>query len=199
MADRVAKRAGRRPGDGETRAAILATARTQFAELGFDAASVRGIARAADVDPSLVLHYFGSKAALFAEALAWPFEADAVVERIVTGPRAQLGRRLALFFLAIWDDPSRREPMMAMLRAATTSADAAALLRDGLSERVLRPVGERLGQSDAPLRMSLCAAHLVGLGITRYIVFVEPLASLEPERVADLVAPALQRYMTGKL
>lgn len=199
MADRVAKRAGRRPGERETRAAILATARTQFAELGFDAASVRGIARAADVDPSLVLHYFGSKAALFAEALAWPFEADVVVERILTGPRSQLGRRLALFFLAIWDDPARREPMMAMLRAATTSAEAAALLRDGLSERVLGPVGERLGQPDAALRMSLCAAHLVGLGITRYIVFVEPLASLEPERVATLVAPALQRYMTGKL
>jgi AcrR family transcriptional regulator len=199
MAERAAKRAGRRPGEGETRAAILATARTQFAELGFDAASVRGIARAADVDPSLVLHYFGSKATLFAEALAWPFEADAVVERILAGPRAQLGRRLALFFLAIWDDPARREPMMAMLRAATTSADAAAMLRDGLSERVLRPVGERLGRPDAQLRMSLCAAQLVGLGITRYIVFVEPLASLEPERVAGLVAPTLQRYMTGKL
>jgi AcrR family transcriptional regulator len=193
------KRAGRRPGDSGTRAAILAAARTQFAELGLDAASVRGIARAADVDPALVLHYFGSKAALFAEALTWPFEADAVVERIATGPRSELGRRLALFFLSIWSEPARREPMMAMLRAATTSAEAAQLLREGVSERVLGPLGARLGQPDAELRMSLCAAHLVGLGIARYIVFIEPLASLDPDEVADLVAPALQRYMTGKL
>jgi AcrR family transcriptional regulator len=194
----TAKRPGRRPGDNRTRAAILAAARTQFAELGYDAASVRGIARAADVDPALVLHYFGSKAALFKEALAFPFEAGEVVERIVNGPRSQLGRRLVQFFLSIWDDPARREHLMGMLRAATTSKEAADLLREGLGERVLRPVGEHLGP-DGPLRMSLCAAHLVGLGITRYIVFIEPLASLPPDAVADLVAPAMQRYMTGRL
>lgn len=199
MHERAAKRPGRRPGDSQTRVAILAAARARFAALGYDAASVRAIARAADVDPALVLHYFGSKATLFTEALAFPFEAAEVVERIVAGPRAQLGRRLALFFLSIWDDPHRREPMMAMLRAATTSSDAADLLRAGLVERVLRPVGEHLGGEDAALRVSLCGAHLVGLGITRYIVHLEPLASIEPEAVVDLVAPALQRYLTGTL
>jgi AcrR family transcriptional regulator len=199
MPARAAKRPGRRPGDNLTRAAILAAARAQFAELGFDAASVRGIARAADVDPALVLHYFGSKAALFAAALEIPFDAQEVVERIVKGPRAQLGRRLARFFLASWDDPSRRQALMALMRAATTSPDAADLLRERIGERVLRPVGEHLGGPDAALRMSLCASHLVGLGITRYIVHIEPIASLDAERVADLVAPALQRYMTGRL
>lgn len=193
------KRTGRRPGASGTRDAIRAAARTQFAELGYDAASVRGIARAAEVDPALVLHYFGSKSGLFSEALELPFDARVVIERVVEGPRAQLGRRLALFFLSIWGEPARREVMMALLRAATTSPDAAALLRQRLTERVLGPVGERLGQPDAELRMSLCAAHLVGLGITRYIVFVEPLASLAPDDVAELVAPALQRYMTGTL
>ena len=199
MPARAAKRPGRRPGDNVTRAAILAAARTQFAELGLDAASVRGIARAADVDPALVLHYFGSKAALFAAALEIPFEAEEVVERIVKGPRAQLGRRLVRFFLSIWEDPSRREALMAMLRAATTSPDAADLLRERIGERVLRPVGEHLGGHDAALRMSLCASHLVGLGITRYIVHIEPIASLDVDELADLVAPALQRYMTGRL
>lgn len=199
MPARAAKRPGRRPGDNLTRAAILAAARAQFAELGFDAASVRGIARAADVDPALVLHYFGSKAALFAAALEIPFDAEEVVERIVKGPRAQLGRRLARFFLSIWDDPSRRQALMALMRAATTSPDAADLLRERIGERVLRPVGEHLGGPDAALRMSLCASHLVGLGITRYIVHIEPIASLDADEVADLVAPALQRYMTGRL
>ena len=199
MAQRAQKRPGRRPGASGTRAAILAAARTQFAASGFDAASVRAIARAADVDPALVLHYFGSKAALFAAALEIPFEADEIVERVVHGPRDQLGRRLALFFLSIWDEPARREAMMALLRAATTSPDAADMLRERVGERVLRPVGEHLGAPDAALRMSLCASHLVGIGITRYIVHIEPIASLEPGALADLVAPALQRYMTGSL
>jgi AcrR family transcriptional regulator len=194
-----AKRPGRRPGDSQTRAAILAAGRASFADLGYDAASVRAIARAADVDPALVLHYFGSKAGLFREALAFPFGADEVVERIVKGPRAQLGRRMVLFFLSIWDDPARREHVMGMLRAATTSAVAAQLLREGLAERVLLPVGEHLGSPDAQLRMSLCGAQLVGLGITRYIVFLEPIASLDRDKVVDLVAPTLQRYMTGRL
>ena len=47
--------------------------------------------------------------------------------------------------------------------------------------------------------MSLCSAQLIGLGTARYIVGFEPLASLEPERVVELVGPALQRYMTGAL
>ena len=47
--------------------------------------------------------------------------------------------------------------------------------------------------------MSLCSAHLIGLGTARYIVAFEPLASLDPERVVELVGPALQRYMTGSL
>jgi hypothetical protein len=89
--------------------------------------------------------------------------------------------------------------MMAMLRAATTSPDAADMLRERVGERVLRPVGEHLGEPDAALRMSLCASHLVGIGITRYIVHIEPIASLEAGALADLVAPALQRYMTGRL
>ena len=194
-----AKRSGRRPGESTTRAAILAAARAQFAARGPDAASVRSIAKEAGVDPSLVLHYFGSKPALFVAALDIPFDAEEVREQVLTGPRAQLGRRLALFFLSTWDHPERRDVMMALLRAATTSPDAAHMLRERIGERVLRPVGEHLGVPDAPLRMSLCAAHLVGIGITRHIVHIEPIASLEKEHLADLVAPALQRYMTGKL
>ena len=195
----TARRPGRRPGETRTRDTILAAARTQFADNGFDAASVRAIARDADVDPALVLHYFGSKAALFAAALQLPFDPDEIVERVLEGPRDELGRRLARFFLSIWDVPERREAVMALLRAATTSPDAAAMLRERIGERVLRPVGEHLGVPDAPLRMSLCASHLVGLGMARYIVGVEPLASLDPDVLAELVAPALQRYLTGTL
>ena len=195
----TARRLGRRPGETRTRDAILAAARAQFAEAGFDAASVRAIARAADVDPALVLHYFGSKAALFAAALEFPFEPQEIVERVLDGPRDELGRRLARFFLSIWDVPERRDSVMALLRAATTSPDAAAMLRERIGERVLRPVGEHLGTPDAALRMSLCASHLVGLGMARYIVGVEPLASLDTDTLAELVAPALQRYLTGTL
>jgi AcrR family transcriptional regulator len=195
----VKRRPGRRPGESGTRQAILASARTQFAEHGWDRATIRAIAKDADVDPALVLHFFGSKAVLFTAAMTWPFDTDAAVEQVVSGPRGQLGRRLVSFFLSIWEDPARREPIMVMLRAATTNAQAADLLRESLMKLILGPVGSRLDLPDAQLRMSLCSSQLLGLGTARYIVAFEPLASLEPERVVDVVGPTLQRYLTGKL
>src|SRR6202007_2308342 len=51
-----------------TRSTILATARSQFGNLGFERTTIRSIASAASVDPALVMHYFGNKADLFAAA-----------------------------------------------------------------------------------------------------------------------------------
>ena len=190
---------GRRPGQTQTRQAILVAARAQFARYGWEGATIRAIARDADVDPSLVLHFFGSKEVLFTAATSWPFDPEVIVEHVVTGPRSGLGRRLAGFFLEVWEDPVRREPIMAMLRAATTNEQAARQLRETVMMVVLAPLAERLDVPDADLRISLCGAHVVGLGMARYIVGIEPLASLDAQRVAELVAPAFQHYLTGRL
>ena len=58
----------------ETRARILDEALHQFAEKGFDAASVRDIASAAEVTHGLVKYYFGSKETLWREAVAYLFD-----------------------------------------------------------------------------------------------------------------------------
>ncbi len=47
--------------DLTARARIRDAALAQFAEYGFDRATVRGIAGAAGVSPGLVRHHFGSK------------------------------------------------------------------------------------------------------------------------------------------
>ena len=96
-----------------------------------------------------MLHFFGSKAFLFAAAMQWPFDTDAAVEEVLGGPRSQLGARLASFFLSVWEDPQRREPIMVMLRAAATNAQAAELLRETLMTVFLGPLGSRLGAPDA--------------------------------------------------
>jgi AcrR family transcriptional regulator len=193
------RRPGRRPGESQTSDAILDAARARFAEHGWDRTTIRAIARDADVDPALVMHFFDSKALLFASAMRWPFDSDAVLTQILEGPRSELGLRLARFFLSVWEEPGRREPIMVMLRAASTNEQAADLLRETLMTVLLGPLGSRLGTPDGELRMSLCSAHLIGLGIARYLLEFEPLASLAPEQVANLVGPTLQRYMTGDL
>ena len=67
-----ARHAGRRAGESGTREAILAAARAQFADHGYDGATIRTIAAAAGVDPALVHHFHGSKEKLFAAAMRLP-------------------------------------------------------------------------------------------------------------------------------
>ncbi len=57
------------PKSETTRLAILAKAKTLFAEQGFDGTSVRDIVDAAGVNVSLVSYYFGGKEGLYDECL----------------------------------------------------------------------------------------------------------------------------------
>jgi AcrR family transcriptional regulator len=82
---------GRRPGRRDTRAEIVDAARAAFAERGYDGASLRGIARDAGVDPSLVHHYFDGKAALFVAALDLPADPRAIKEQVEAATSARAG------------------------------------------------------------------------------------------------------------
>src|SRR3954454_25214653 len=162
------RKRGRRPRENVMRQAILSAAQAQFSENGMDAVSLRGIAREADVDPALVLHFYRTKEELFVAATAWPFEPDAVVASVVSGARSQIGRRLIRFFLTIWEQAEGRGPIMEMLRAATTSPVAAAALREAFEHHVLAAVSERLdhaGAEERGQRMNLCSSQLIGLGV----------------------------------
>jgi AcrR family transcriptional regulator len=189
------KRPGRRPAGSAAREDILAAARALFSSGGYEATSLRAIARAADVDPGVVLHYFGDKEGVFSAAMT---PGQALVE-VVPGPRSAIGRRLVEFFLRIWEDPAHREQMMGLVRGAMTSQHVADLLRQALTERVLAPVAGQLDAPDGDLRMSLSSSHLLGLGIERYVLRLEPLASLRADEVAELVGPTLQHYLTGDI
>src|SRR3954451_4090963 len=159
---------GRRPGNRAAKDDILTSARALFSTNGWEATSIRAVARDAAVDPGLVLHYFGDKAQLFRTAMSLPLDPDDAVARIVPGPRGCIGRRLVAFFLSFWDDPVRREPLTRLLRAAPTSEPGAELLRQALTQGVLGPVGEYLGGEDRALRVGLCSSELTGLGMARY-------------------------------
>src|SRR3954468_7349844 len=90
-------RTGRRPGATGSRAAILEAAQRLFADRGYDATSVRAVAARARVDPALVLHFFGSKAELFASSLHLPLD-PSEIEALAQGDRKTLGRRLSEFY-----------------------------------------------------------------------------------------------------
>ncbi|MFE0643750.1 TetR family transcriptional regulator [Streptomyces sp. NPDC058877] len=175
---------------------ILEAARTQFAERGYDKASVRGIARAAGVDPALVHHYFGSKDEVFAAAVEVSFEPTTVVPAILGGPREAIGERLARFFIGVWENPASRAPLLAIVRSALTHEAAAKVLRTFVLRRLLERIAAELDVPDPSFRAELAASHMIGIAILRYVIQVEPMASADPEQIIEQVAPTLQRYLT---
>ncbi|MEU6488053.1 TetR family transcriptional regulator [Streptomyces sp. NPDC046887] len=191
---RPSKRAEDGPGARER---ILAAARAEFAARGYDKTSMRGIAKEAGVDAALVHHYFGSKDEVFAAAIEVTFEPALVVSAVVGAGPEGVGERLARFFLALWEDPAARAPLLAVLRSAMTNEAAAKVLRGFLLRRLLERVAGELDVPDPRFRAELAASHMVGIAVLRYVIQVEPMASADPERIIALVAPTLQRYLTA--
>ena len=192
-------RAGRRPGDSSTRDDILEAARGEFAELGFDRATIRGIATSAGVDPALVLHYFGSKEQLFGAALQINAEPGQVLKRVMARDIDDMGATIVRTFLEAWEPEGTRSPLVAMVRSAMTNETAMALVREYLGRRVFGPVIQTLQAPDGELRATLMGSQFIGLAMMRYIAVIEPLASATVDELVAAVGPTMQRYLTGDL
>jgi AcrR family transcriptional regulator len=181
----------------DTRAEVLAAARAEFASKGYDGTTVRGIARAAGVDPALVHHFFGGKDGVFAAVMQVPLNPAELMPAALGGPVEELGERLVRLLLRVWGEEETRAPMLALLRSATSNERAAEMLRGFVSHALLAQVVARLDGPDVDLRVAAAGAQLVGMALLRYVVGVEPLASATDDEVVALVAPVVQHYLTG--
>lgn len=196
MTERATAR-GRRPGGPDTRGAILAAARESFAHKGFAGTTIRAVAASAGVDAALVHHYFGSKDDLFIAALEIPVDPRQVVPMVFAEGVEGAGERLMRMFLSVWEDPEARLPLTALVRASLGEAGPVNLLREGVLRMIFTPLREILPGDDAEERVQLVLSQLVGLVVARYVLAVEPLASMPPEDVVAWVAPTVQRYLDG--
>jgi AcrR family transcriptional regulator len=190
---------GRRPGNSGTREAILAAAAQHFAERGYDRASLRAIAGAAGVDHKLIAHFFGSKQQLFVAALGLPLDPAEVLPSILAGDRAGLEGRLAGVLVAMLEQPELHLRMTSVIRAAASEPAVARMLREFLGRELLARAPDLLDSADGAFRVNLVGSQLVGLFVARYIVRVEPLASMPAADVVTAVVPTLRRYLVGRL
>jgi len=180
-----------RRSDG-TRAAIVAAARERFAADGYERATIRAIAAAADIDPSMVMRYYGSKEGLFAAAA----EFELGLGDLTDLPREEMGARAVAYFLERWEDDGS---LQALLRAGITNEAAAARLRAIFADQ-LAPVVARVAPPgvDAAARAGLVAAQVLGLALTRYVLRLPPVATMSADELVDWIGPTLQRYFTGE-
>ncbi|MBS1694435.1 MAG: TetR family transcriptional regulator [Actinobacteria bacterium] len=193
------KRPGRPPGTSDTRNRILTSARELFASNGIDKTSIRAVAAGAGVDPALVHHYFGTKQRLFAAAIHMPIDPMQVIGPLRETPVEQIGHTLPALLLPLWDSEIGKG-FIATLRSILAGNDVG-LVRSFLQEVIAAEIGPRI---DTPpgsgrIRVQFVASQLVGIAVARYILALEPFASLPADEVAATVAPNLQRYLTGDL
>jgi AcrR family transcriptional regulator len=204
------RRAGRRAGETRTREAILAAARHSFGEHGYDGATIRGIAAAAEVNPALVHHFYGTKEGLFVAAMKLPVLPSEILARAFGAARdqlgddfqAHLGEVLVGTMLRAWDVAEVRAAFLGLLRTAATTEQGLVMLREFVRSTILASLVRAAGLGDdaeGRLRAALVASQVVGLGFTRYLMRLEPIASASTEDLIAAIGPTVQRYLTGDL
>jgi AcrR family transcriptional regulator len=191
-------RTGRRPGESGTRLAIMRAARARFAERGFDGATIRGIAADAGVDPALVHHFYGDKERLFVAAMGLPAVPSEILARLPKQRRA-IGEAIVRAVLQVWESEETRAPALALLRSAFTNERAAAMLREFVTSTILGNLAAFARDEDAEYRAALVGSQLVGLGIARYVIGLEPVASASVDDIAAAIGPTVRRYLTGTI
>jgi AcrR family transcriptional regulator len=190
---------GRPPGTSTTRRRIEDAARAQFAAAGYSATTIRSVAAEAGVDPALVMHYHGSKQGLFKAALSLPFDPRPLVEELAAGDRATVGRRLADAVLAAFSDPHTQRVLLGRIRAASSEAQAAPLVRAQITNDIVWPLAQRLGVDQPGLRAGMVSSQLVGWAVARWILGFEELAAQPIDDAAVWLGETFQRYLTGPI
>lgn len=197
MTDSATKPRGRRPGRVDTRGTICKAALTLFSTIGYDKVSLRAIARAADVDPALIHHYFTSKSDLFAQTvLDLPLDADRLVTDVLAGPRDQIGHAAVAAFLAAYDGPDGgRERFTAMLRSAVAEDVVQRPMSEFMSKEVFGAIAERLGHTNFKLRGQLAVSLVLGMALSRYILRLPTLTSASDQTIIDGLGGAMQEIL----
>ena len=191
-----AVKTGRRPGPNSTRDQILRAARRRFSETGYDRATFRTIATDAGVDPALIVQFFGSKQDLFAAATTSPVTLAELSAEPAEDPNAGPGLRLARLLMRWLEDEGARQALLGRIRSAASEPAAADSVREMIGAQLTDFA--RLMQGDRPdIRASLLATQFLGMVFARYIVRVEPLASMDGEEIANSLGPTFDLYLAG--
>ena len=182
-----------------TRQRILQAGATLFSRTSFSSVPVRRIAAEAGVDASLINRYFGSKEGLFREILASALPKDLLSSALGEAPRERLGETLVRAADELWSS-TKGAGLIAIARRSL--AGDSATVRDALLSTIvaqIRSLIDDSGSTDPDLRASLVATQMLGLVVSRHLLKLEPVASLEREELARLIGPTIQRYLTGDL
>jgi predicted RNA-binding Zn ribbon-like protein len=131
--------------------------------------------------------------------MALPIDIETVVPALLAEGLDGIGERLVRFFLSVFESAADRSPFISLVRSAVTHEESARMFREFITEQLVGRIAAGLGRSNARLRATFVGSQMAGLVLVRYVIRVEPLASADPEVVVAVLAPTIQRYLTGDL
>lgn len=183
---------GRRAGTPDTREVIRDAARARFLAEGYQSVTLREVAADAGVDVALISYYFGSKQGLFGAAMALPINPSQLVASLLDGDPGTLAERLLRSLVSVWDSPDVGAQMQAVAITALGDPKMTSLIRDGIGREVINRIADHLGEPDGAQRASAFTTQIAGLIFARYLLKLEPIASMLAQEIVDLLGPALQ-------
>jgi AcrR family transcriptional regulator len=172
----------------ETKAVILAAARERFGTAGFQAATIRGIAADAGIDPAMVMRYYGNKDKLFAAAVDFDLRFPDFDD---TDP-SRLGESLVRHFLERWEGD---EALVILLRSSATNDEAAQRMREIFGGQLQPLVARVVPESEAAARAGLIATQILGMALCRFVLRLPPVVEMSRDEVVEWLGPTIQRYL----
>jgi AcrR family transcriptional regulator len=182
-------------GTDDVRDAVLDAARAAFHARGYVRTSMKGVAAAAGVAPEVVNRYWNSKESLFAAAMQLPFDPASAMPQLVAPGLDGMGERLTRATLDLLADEQSRNDFIALFQAGASATKAARGMQDFIERSMVDRLVRTLGVPDARLRVNLIMSYLIGVGTTRYVVRIEPIASMPEDDLVKLVAPTIQNWL----
>jgi AcrR family transcriptional regulator len=180
-----------------TRAAILASARRNFARAGYDGVGVREIAGGAGVTAMLVNRYFGSKEQLFAEVIAETMtEPDILTPENINSP--DFGAAIAATLIDITKTGATPLDGFLIMLYSASSERAAEIGREQIEEHYHRALTAALSGDLAAERAALVFAVVAGVQVMRQMIGLSALADADPADLKSILEPIFRALVTGE-
>ena len=197
---------GPRGARGKMREQIKRVAESQFITRGYDGTTMRSIAKGAGCDPAMVSYYFGSKQRLFRDCFDLPLDPLQQILQLWEPGLEGLADRLLDFAFTLYEERLTKDRMKALMRALITDSETTQRFRAYMSENLLKGGAEVLNtlqiasgqevneelETNFQALIEILMSMIYGVAMMRYIVQLEPVASMERSELQNRLAPILQ-------
>lgn len=178
---------------------LIEVTQQEISRHGFTGVSLRSIAGRAEVDPSLVRHYFGSKQNLLLQAMHVSIDSEELAADVLRGKPGGAGRRTVKVMLSLWDNPRTAAKALVRFSSALSSAEAIRLSGGTFICPFFRTIAAAVSPDQVELRAALVAGQMVGVVIGRYLVNDPFLAGSSQQDLVRIIGHSVQLYLTGPL